>query len=133
MPASIPLRWIPDMPRRWREFRDGRRNLRRVPEQDSATQEIGAWLDVVLAPDGAVETFTPVRRKDQVDFVVHYRQRRRELEFWTLRAWHRIDPRDQLASEILEALQDPNESDPLNFPLSSYAAQSEIDRPDPTR
>ena len=106
--------------------------MRRAPEQDLAANEIQAWLTAVLARDGSVESFTHVRRKDQVDFVVHYRQRRRELEFWTIRSWGGVEPRDELATAVLEALQDPTESDPLYFPLGSYAAQSELDRPDPT-
>jgi hypothetical protein len=109
----------------------GRRNMRRVAEQDLATGEIGAWLQVVLGSDGTVESFAHVRRKDEVHFTVSYRGRRREVEFWTLRAWPGVDPRDQLASDMLAALQDPNESDPLFFPLGSYAEQSEMDRPDP--
>ena len=36
------------------DWRDGRKNLRRVAEQDVAAGQIITWLDVVLAADGAV-------------------------------------------------------------------------------
>jgi hypothetical protein len=129
--APIPQRWIPDFGHRWSDWLDGRRNMRRTPEQDLAADEIRAWLTSILSPDGSVDSVSHVRRKDQVDFVVRYRERRQQLEFWTVRAWPGIDPRDELASDLLEALRDPNETDPISFGLGSYAEQSEFDRPDP--
>ena len=50
-------------------------------------------------------------------------------EFHWLRAWREVDPRDQLASDVREALADEEEL--LFFPLGSYAEQCYMDRWDP--
>jgi len=91
--------------------------------------EIVEWLGGVLGPDGVVESTRAVPREDSAFVTVTYGQRLREIEFHWLRAWREVDPRDQLASDVREALADKGEL--LFFPLGSYAEQCYMDRWNP--
>lgn len=130
-PAPIPLRWFPDVGGRWRVWREARTNMRHVPEQTMAVRGIESWLSDVLVPDGSVDSYVHVPRQDLVTFEVQYRQQRRELEFISLLAWPNIDPRDELESDILDAMREPSESDPALFVLGGYAEASWLNQSGP--
>lgn len=93
--------------------------------------DIEVWLSDVLLPDGSVESYVHVPRHDEVAFAVVYRQQRRELEFAGLLSWPQVDPRDELASDLLTELQGSSDADPIMFLLSGYAEMSWLDRGGP--
>jgi hypothetical protein len=127
--APIPLRWIPDLPRYWSDWRSARRNLRRVPEQERACREIVQWLAPLLDPIGEVQSWANAPRDDRLTVTVSFKGSHRQLVFSCLRGWPEIEPRDALREEVLELLNGADD-EPAWILLGSQAEMAALERRD---
>ena len=118
-------RILPDVPGRWDRWRTTRANVRRLPEQIAASEEIRAWLTGLLGERGSIVSFDLQSWEDEVRLRVAFEGRTGQLTFCFLQHWSEVEPRDQLAKSALEVLRGRDNFD-HEFWLSGYAEESYI-------